>query len=705
MTIGHPQNRIDGPAKVTGQARYTADVPVENLAHAVLVTSTVPKGMVTGIDISEAQAQPGVLRVFTYENTPRFLPVTSAPMGERDLPLQGPTISYEGQVVTLVVADSLENASEAARRIRIDYRSDQFVTDYLSKPKAGEPLNIWLGPVDQHIGDVPAALAAAESRVHHVYETADRHHNAMEPSATIASWEDGQLTVYDAAQGLSWVQAALSQAFGLDPAIIRIRTDYVGGGFGAKGYVWPRVFLAVMAARELRRPVKLVLTRAQSFTAHGYQAASRQTVALAARRDGMLTGIRHQVVNAGSTMGDNNEPAAVGTRLLYACPSIETSHRAVRVDRGNPTPMRAPLEGVGLAALEIAMDELAYELGIDPLELRLRNYAETDPSEGRSFSSKKLRECYLEGARRFGWSDRNLEPGSMRDGRDLIGWGTASALMQAFRRPARARITINDENTILVESATQELGGGTYTVLAQIAADALGLPIGRVRVSIGDTSLPEGPVSAGSSVTLSAGSAVQDAAVKLRQVLSAAGASSPADYQDALKRLGRDMLSAEGAWSPPAAQDGERGPAMYTFGAVFAEVRLDEDIPIPRVSRVVGVYSAGRIINPKTARSQMTGGIIWGIGQALLEKSEMDHQLGRFLSKNFAGTLIPVNADIPDIDVAFIEEFDGIASPIGAKGIGELGGVGIGPAIANAVFHATGKRVRSYPVRPEMLLG
>ena len=323
-----------------------------------------------------------------------------------------------------------------------------------------------------------------------------------------------------------------------------------------------------------------------------------------------------------------------------------------------------------------------------------------------TFSSKKLRECYLEGARRFGWARRDPRPRSMRDGKDLVGYGMSSALMQAFRRSAKARVTLERSGAVFVETGTQELGGGTYTVLSQIAAETLGVPVERVRTVIGDTTLPEGPASAGSSVTLSAGSAIQDAALKLKQALAEFGATSPADYVEALARRGLERLSADGEWTAGSAiGGGEPGLAMYTFGAVFAEVRVDEDIPIPRISRVVGVYSAGRIINPKTANSQMTGGIIWGIGQALLEKSEMDHRLGRFLSKNLAGTLVPVNADVPDIDASFVKEFDARASPLGAKGIGELGGVGIGPAIANAVFHATGTRVRSLPIRPEMLIG
>jgi xanthine dehydrogenase YagR molybdenum-binding subunit len=373
----------------------------------------------------------------------------------------------------------------------------------------------------------------------------------------------------------------------------------------------------------------------------------------------------------------------------------------VRLHRGNPAAMRSPFGGVGLVAVEIAMDELAYKLGMDPLDLRLKNYAEFDPSDGLPFSSKKLRECYEVGARRFGWSNRIAAPRSMRDGRDLVGYGMATALLRAFRFPASARVGIDRAGRVLVETSAQDVGQGLSTVLPQIAADALGVPVERVSLAIGDTALPAAPFTGGSSATMSAGSAVQDAAMNLRRKLAEAGANGPEGYAGALAAIGVERLSADGAWAP---SEGEPAAALFSFGAIFAEVRVDEEIPIPRVSRVVGVYSAGKILNPRTARSQMTGGIIWGIGQALLERSEMDNRLGRFLSKNLAGYLVPVNADVPDIDASFVEEFDPQASPLGARGIGELGALGIGPAIANAVFHATGIRVRDVPIRPEHLL-
>src|SRR5690606_28779019 len=470
---------------------------------------------------------------------------------------------------------------------------------------------------------------------------------------------------------------------------------------GCKGWVWPHQLLAAMAARALALPVKLVLTRAQMYTSHGHQPASRQTITLAAGRDGRLVAIRHASVGPGSFVGNHIEGAAIGTRSIYACPNIETSHRLVRLHRSEPTPMRAPLEGVGLAALEVAMDELAYELGMDPLELRLRNYAEVDPADGKPFSSKKLRECYAEGARRFGWHRRTSAPRSMRDGNDLVGWGMATALFAAFRQPAKARVSIARDGRVLIETSAQEIGTGARTILPQIAADVLGVPVERVALAWGDTTLPEAPMSAGSATTASVGSAVHDGAVKLRDRLAAAGGIEPDGFGAALERLGVERLAVEGEFDPPA----ESPSSPFRFGAVFAEVKVDGVLLLPRVTRVVGVYNAGRIINPRSAQRQMTGGVIWGIGQALLERSETDHRLGRFLSKNLAGYLVPVNADVPEIDVSFVEDNDTIANPIGARGIGELGAIGIGAAIANAVFHATGARVREFPVRPEQRLG
>jgi xanthine dehydrogenase YagR molybdenum-binding subunit len=698
--IGKPLSRLEGVDKVTGQARYSADTQVAGILYASIVPATHAHAHIERIDTSAAAAAGGIVKIFTHLNLPRFGDVSALPVGQQLLPLQGDLVQYEGQPVALVIAETLEHASEAARLVRVTYRRLSFETDFNRRLDQGEKRPIFFWEPDSNLGDTQRAWANADVKLQQAYRTADRHHNPMEPAATLAFWDGDTLVLHDSVQGVMTARDVIAKALGIDPVLVRVRNDYVGGGFGCKGWVWPHQLLTAMAVRELRRPVRLSLSRANSYTAHGYQPASIQQISLSAANDGALTGIRHDSRIAGSYVGNHVEGTGIGTRSLYACASIGTSHRLVRVHRGDPTPMRAPLEGVGLVAVEIAMDELAYELKMDPLALRLKNYAEVDPSDGKPFSSKKLRECYTEGARRIGWAQRNPKPRSMRDGADLVGYGMATALFTAFRQPANARISIDRGGVVLVETSTQEIGTGSRTILPQIAADVLGLPAERVQLAWGDTTLPAAPMTAGSTSSGSVGSAVFDAATKLQARLAAAGATSASDYTQAVARSGAQRISADGVFAPP--QDTPQ--ALFSFGAIFAEVRVDAEIPIPRVSRIVGVYHAGRIINPKTARSQMIGGLTWGIGQALLEQSEMDHRNGRFLAKNLAGYLLPVNADVGVLDVAFIDEPDPHMNPLGVRGIGELGAIGVGAAIANALFHATGIRARDLPIRPEHLM-
>lgn len=701
--IGKSISRVDGRDKVSGRARYTADTPVADVTYAVVVLSTRPKARIVEFDLSAAQAAPGVVHIFTHRNTPKLASVRDYLLvSQHLLPLQDDRVLHEGQPVALVIADTLERAIEAARLVHVSYRDEPFAADFDAGVEYAEIAPAFFDvPAIKSIGDADAAWSQAAVRIRQTYLTADRHHNSIEPSCTLAVWnDDGSLLVYDATQGVVDVRNLLARALQMDPARVRVKNDYVGGGFGGKQFGWPHQYLAAMAARELRRPVKLVLTRAQGFTSHGHQPTTRQTVSLSSLEDGTLTGLRHDIIAAASHAGDYVEGAGWETAPLYASPNIMTTHSLVRLDRSAPWAMRSPIGGVGLVSVEIAMDELAHELGLDPVALRLKNYAEVNPADGRPFSSKKLRECYEIGAERFGWSKRPLAPRSLRDGRDLIGYGMATAILPAYRWPANARVSMDRDGQVLIETSTQEIGTGVQTALSQIAADVLGLPVERMTVSLGDTSLPAAPVTGASSATMSTGSAVHAAASKLKAQLAEAGATAAADYARVLRKLGIDeRLSVESEWSATTTPS-----AIYSFGAIFAAVRVDEDIPVPRVSRIVAVYSAGRIVNPKTARSQMTGGIIWGLGQALLERSETDPGLGRFLSKNLAGYLVPVNADVPEIEVAFVEEFDSEASAFGARGIGELGPIGVGAAIANAVFHATGRRVRELPIRPEHLI-
>ncbi|HEY3682650.1 MAG TPA: xanthine dehydrogenase family protein molybdopterin-binding subunit [Streptosporangiaceae bacterium] len=716
------RTRADGPAKVTGAARYAADWRHgDGVRYVALVTATIPAGRVTELDTSAAEAAPGVVTVLTHRNAPPLSEVTEGPYVHGLLPLHDDLVRYEGEPLAVVVADTLERAQEAAALVRVAYdRTDAVVDVDDALDKAYSPAAA--ARVDSSVGDVPAGLAAADVVVERAYSTASRHHSPMEPAATVATWADGELTLYDASQGVFNVRAVVASALGLPKERVRVIAAYTGGGFGAKGFIWPHEIIAAMTAYTVGGTVKLVLTRAQSFTSHGYQPATRQTVALGARTDGTLTAVRHTSVNATSTYAEHLELAGDGTNSMYAAPAIATSHRVAPVATILPTPMRAPAEGVGMFALESAMDELAYELGVDPLELRLRNYAERDPSTGREFSSKKLRECYVEGARRFGWAGRPMAPGSLREGRDLVGWGMASTTMFTARMPASARVTIRADGSVLIEVGTQEIGTGVYTVMPQVAAEVLGCSPDQVTIALGDTLLPEAGMTAGSSTTASVGSAVRAAARalagKLASMAFAEGGAPPetvvidgADVvlsegpvgrislRDLLGQTGAEQVSADGAYSPD-----DDGYTIKTFGAVFAEVRVDADLRLPRVSRITGVYSAGRIINELTARSQMTGGMIWGIGQALLEQSVPEPALGRFVSKNLAGYLVPVNADVHTLDASFVEEYDPHSGALGGKGIGELGASGVGAAIANAVHHATGIRVRDLPVTPEDLL-
>lgn len=731
--VGTAMSRPEGPLKVTGQAKYAADNIVPDALHAVLVPATIASGRVTRIETRAASSAPGVVSVLTHVNTPRLRAVPETP-GFKFWLLQDDVVHYEGQPVAVVVARTLEQAEHAATLVRVNYERRRHAMF-----GEGEELSLpGLIPADFEHGDFTRGMAAAESRVEQSYTLSVRHHFTMEPSATVVVPDGDRLTVYDATQAAFDVARVVSTAFGLPLANVRVICPFTGGGFGCKGWVWPHVVLAAAAARHLRRPVRLVLRRADTFTAHGYQPAMRQTVAVGATRDGTLTALRHDSTALTSVVGTFIEPGPSASHTMYKVPALRTRTRGERCNVGPPTAMRAPVEGPGLVALESAMDELAHALSMDPLELRLRNYAETEPMDGRRYSSKELRECYRRGAERFGWSGRSHEPRSMRDGRLLVGWGMASAIMDTFRFPASARVRLRSDGTAIVESCTQEIGTGNYAVLAQVAAEALGLDTSQVTVQLGDTTLPEAGPTTGSSSTMGVGSAVLVAAERLRERLltlarstmsgSPLASAAPVDIAarggrlvlksdmtkgvdiaDVMRRGGVEEIVGEGKWGPagdaPFDAGGKgSGLAMHSYGAVFVEVTVDEPLGLVRMRRCVGVYSAGRIINPKTARSQMTGGIIWGYGQAVLEGSDIDTRYGRFLSKNMAGTIVPVNADIPELDVSFVEEYDPHASLLGARGIGELGACGVAPAIANAVFHATGRRIRDFPLRIDRVM-
>ena len=733
--IGQPISRIDGRLKVTGGARYTADIAPETIVHAAIVYSTIANGRIVSIDTAAAESAPGVLAVLTHKNMQRMkaLPWSHLhPQGQTYLPLQDDQIHYAGQPVALVIAATLDQATYAGTLTKVAYESHPpkvFDLRTAKEDAIEPPQRMW--PLSSSIGDADKAIADAAVKIGHTYTMPDRHHNPMEPHVTLAVWDDtGTLTLYDSTQMVVGTRKLVSLVLGLPEEKINVVCEFLGGGFGGKSWSWPHTLLAALAAKMVNRPVRLQLSRAQMYSMVGHQPATVQTVVLGADHDGNLAGIRHDSVNPTSIFDDYVEYAAMASRHLWrASGGIATSHKVVHVNRNSPVVLRAPMEAQGHFALECAMDELAHETGIDPVELRLRNDAETDPYSGRPFSTRALRECMTEGAARFGWDKRTPEPRSMRHGRYFVGQGMAAAIYTHWRWPGKARVTLNGDGSALVQAAAHDIGTGTYTIVAQVAADALGLPPDRVNVRLGDTRLPESHPAIGPSTTANGTAAVMLAAQAVREkamVLAFTGRDAPfagaapedltvADgrlvlkktnlnitYSELLARNGIASLTGDGDYTPIEEANGPK--AIFSFSAVFAEVRVDADLGLVRLNRVVGAYDAGRIINPKTARSQAIGGIIWGAGQALLEQSETDPVSGQFTNRNYSGYLVPTNADIPNLDVMFVGEFDEEASPLGAKGLGELTAVSVAPAIANAVYHATGRRVRDLPITVEKVL-
>jgi xanthine dehydrogenase YagR molybdenum-binding subunit len=600
------------------------------------------------------------------------------------------------------------------------------------RERAVAPKNKVAGkPPDTERGNLEQGLAQAEVRVEETYTTATEHHNPMEPHATTAVWEGERLTVYDATQYIFGVRKTLGDAFGVPEENVRVVCQFIGGAFGCKGTMWSHVGVAALAARYVRRPVKLVLTRQQMFTGVGHRAETEQEIILGATRDGRLTAIAHKGISdtCEEAVGEFVEPFTVATHMMYATPNLQTSQRVVRLNKGQPTYMRAPGETPGTYALESALDELAYKLNLDPIELRVLNHADIDPDHNLPWSSKSLKECYQLGAEKFAWSRRKPEPRSMRDGRYLVGMGMASATYPVYRPPATAIARIMQDGSVVVQSGTHEMGTGTATVMAQVVADVLGVPVERVRFELGDTQLPRAPVSGGSTTMGSVGSAVAGATRAARakvMELARADRRSPLynipstevafedgrmfvksnkekseTYADILKRQNLKLVEAN---FDAKFEEENKKHSMHSFGAQFAEVRVDPDFGQVRVTRFVGAFGAGRIMNMKTARSQIIGGIVMGIGMALLEETVTDPRFGRIVNPNLGEYHVPVNADVPAIEAYFVEETDPHVNAIGAKGVGEIGITGVAAAVANAVYHATGKRIRDLPITPDKLL-
>jgi xanthine dehydrogenase YagR molybdenum-binding subunit len=680
------------------------------MVHAVIVQSTIASGRIASIDTSAAEQAAGVLRVMTHRNTEKVKEQGKGMLVTKALSLmQDDRVMYNGQPIAVVVADTFERAADAAALVRVKYTTNRPTLDMERAKASGyAPPPGMGGNPDSKKGDTASGLAAADVRVDARYATPIENHNPMEPHATIAVWEGDKLTVYDATQYVMGDRDVLAGTIGVDPANVRIVSHFVGGGFGCKGLMWSHVPLAAMAARAVNRPVKLVLSRKQMYGPVGARPQTSQHVQLGAKRDGTLTAVKHDSMSHTSRYEDYVEPCANVTRMLYESPNIETTHRLVKLDLGAPTFQRAPGEAPGTFAIESAMDELAIALGMDPLELRLKNYAEKDPESGREWSSKSLRECYRIAAERFGWSKRAREPGTMRDGNVLIGYGMATATYPTYRMPATVstRLTLDGSNTVraLVQTASQDLGTGTYTVMTQIAADALGLAPDHVRFELGDSRMPPSPVSGGSMTAASTGSAVFEACTAVRKQMADQGVRDQASLVAFLARQPDRSFAATVSSTPSAPMGG--GPrSSHAFGAVFVETRIDRELGEIRIPRVVAAYGAGKILNPKTGRSQLQGGIVWGIGMALEEETLVDPRTGRYINADLAEYHVPVNADIGQLDVTFVDEVDPYVNPIGVKGIGEIGITGVAAAIANAVYNATGVRVRELPITLDKVLG
>ncbi len=736
--IGTGTSRIDGVAKVTGAAKYAAEFNAPRLLQGSIVASTITKGRIISIDTSAAKRIKGVLDVFTHANRPQMADEDKAykddvaPLGSPFRPLYDDRVWFNGQPIALVVAETSEIARSAASLVRVNYEEEPHVTDVYSQRDSAVPVKpptsnfeaLFTPPKPR--GTPEQALISAAVRHEAEYYTPIEHHNPMELyAATVIYGGDGKLTVYDKTQGVQNVQRYVCSVFGIKPQDVQVVSPFVGGAFGVGLRPLFEVALAVLAARALRRSVRVVLTRQQMY-ALGYRPAMIQRIALGANTGATLDAIMHQAITVTSRYEDYNRQETGWSGVLYSCANASYAHKLAKLDLPTSCDMRCPSGATGVYALECAMDELAVALKIDPLELRLRCYSERDQNINQPFSSKALRVCYRRGAEAFGWDQRNADPRSMRDGGDLVGWGMATGIWDAWQTAITVRIVIKADGHAEVASAASDIGTGTYTVMAQVTADQLGLPLEKIDVKLGDSSLPQSPVEGGSWLAASVSSGIVMTAAAIRDELlrlakriprsplanmtagevvlrngvlvSSADASRSVSIAQIMRHGGVDRIEREITTKP-----GDDPRAHNTHSAVFAEVKVDEQLGVIRVTRVVSAVAAGRILNTKTATSQILGGVVWGIGMALHEETLIDHRNGRIVNANIAEYLVPVNADVHDIRVIWVDELDD-SNPLGVKGVGEVGIVGVSAAIANAVYHATGKRVRDLPITLDKLL-
>ncbi|GAB2975118.1 xanthine dehydrogenase family protein molybdopterin-binding subunit [Streptomyces pseudoechinosporeus] len=724
--VGAPLSRVDGRLKVTGKATYAAEHDIKGVVHAVIVDSTIARGRITGIDTRAALAQPGVIKVISHLNAPKLAyrgnPESIDPPGNNQLRIfQDDKVLFHGHPVAVVVATTLETAQHAASLVKVRYDAAKPSTDMASAP-AGEPVTYARGDADK-------AFASAAVRLDVTYQLPRAHHNAMEPHATIARWDGDQLTLWDKTQWVPSTQKDLAAVFGIPKESVRVISPFVGGGFGNAIRAWPHIATAAIAARETGRPVKLVLSRKQLYFGTGFRPAYEYRVRLGSDRRGRVSAMVQHLKAETSTYENFTEGVLHAGQMVYNAPHVRQDYRTVPLDVNTPVWMRGPGFGTAAIAIESAMDELAHKLDIDPIELRLRNEPEEDPSNGLPFSTRRLRECLATGAREFGWSRRNPKPRSTRDGDWLIGTGMATGIMDVPRGfTTQARVRLDADGTALVEAAASDMGPGTYTSQSQVAADALGLTMRKVTFRLGDSTMPQTAPHGGSMTMANVGSAVQDGCDKVRKqaiklavedersplygvdagnVVVRAGRLHVSDdpargetYGQLLTRNDRTHLEVLGSYTA-----GEARSSMYSYSVTFAEVAVDARLGLVRVRRMLGVYDAGRIISPKLADSQALGGQVGGIGAALLEHTVTDHRDGRIVNADLANYMVPVNADIPDLRAIFLDGGEDLeAAPIGVKGLGEVVHIGVAPAIANAVFHATGRRVRELPITAEALL-
>jgi xanthine dehydrogenase YagR molybdenum-binding subunit len=728
--IGTATSRIDGRAKVTGEAKYAAEYNFPGLAHGYIVDATIPRGRITSIDTSAALRVGGVLDVLTHEHRPPMADTDKAyrddvapEKGSPYRPLYDDKVVFSGQPVALVLAEDWETAHFAASLVRVEYKAEPHVTDLRSQREKAFVVE----KPEKPRGDAAKAFAAATVRHEAEYYIPTEHHNPMELFASTVTWDgDGKLTVYDKTQGVQNVQRYLCGVFDKRPDEVRVMSPFMGGGFGAGLRPQYQVVLAALAALALKRPARVVLTRAQMY-ALGYRPATIERLALGANAAGTLEAITHEAIAVTSQFEEFSRNDTGWADLLYKSANTKFVHKLARLDVPTSSDMRAPGAATGVYALECAMDELAVALKTDPLQLRLQCYSDRDQSGDLPYTSKQLRECYRQGAAAFGWEKRNPEPRSMRDGHELVGWGMATGIWEALQMPTAVRIVLTANGHAEVASAASDIGTGTYTIMAQVAADMLGLPLDNISIKLGDSTLPQCPVEGGSWIAASvcnaivttagevrkelldlacrlddsplAGATLDDVVLTDGKIVSKRDASRAISIADAMWHGHVDRITQEKTNSFPE----DKAHARNTHSAIFAEVKVDQEIGVVRVTRVVSAVAAGRILNLKTAHSQVMGSVVWGIGMALHEETVFDHRFGRIVNANIAEYHVPVNADVHDIKVIFVDEPDEAVNPLGVKGLGEIGIVGVAAAIANAIYHATGKRIRDLPITLDKL--